>query len=195
MNPTSNSSSSSSYATAPYPSKAETSQFFSGSKKKGHMRTMTGVTLSADGGDPFRPLVTNYYAKRVEEIRTGKFRPTPRPSFDSAVAHFSEFVKLRLPANLAEFSKHSKQMNVAVIPFMYRCPHPTLTQSDAWNALWDDGGALFAPLMEMMPKGKNCFMPYVLSGSRPTDAVFIAVVVAHFKEPEPQYNYVEVCPV
>jgi len=177
------------------PSKAETSQFFSGSKKKGHMRTMLGVSLNTVDGDPFRDLVTKYYAKRVDEIRLGKFRPTPRPSFDSAVAHFSEFVKLRLPANLAEFSKHSKNMNVAVIPFMYRCPHPTQAQSDAWNDLWYDDGALYTQLIEMMPKGKNCLVPYVLSGSRPTDAVFIAVVVAHFKEPEPQYNYVEVCPV
>jgi hypothetical protein len=179
----------------PMPSKAEASQFFSGSKKKGHMRTMLGVSLNADGGDPFRDLVANYYAKRVDEIRTGKFRPTPRPSFDSAVAHFSEFVKLRLPANLAEFSKHSKEVNVAVIPFMYRCPHPTQAQSDAWNALWSDDGALHTQLIEMMPKGNNLLAPYVLSGSKPTDAVFIALVVAHFREEKPLPNYVEVCPV
>jgi hypothetical protein len=182
------------------PSKAETSQFFSKpSTKKNHIRSIPGSSLKLDGGDPFRDLVSQYYAKRVEEIRNGKFRPTPRPSFEAAVAHYSEFVRLRFPDNLAAFKGEGRDMNVAVIPFMYRCPHPTAAQADAWNDLWNDGGSLYEPLIKMMPKGQNVIVPYVLTTPKPSDAVFIAIVVAHFKLPEPkttgpELNYVECVP-
>lgn len=167
-------------STTTFPATQDYKKFFEGSTKHGEFRRFgdNATTMFKEAEDPVLVLVNNEYEKRVAQIKAGTFSPPRVASAKRALIAFTTIFTQRLPLNVIRLdSDHpgEEALRVALIPWVFRSPHPTKQESDAWLLKWQDGGDLHTLFSTMAPGYE--FFPSILYGTKPTDAVMISVTI------------------
>ena len=126
----------------------------------------------------------DYYNRKFIEQEAGVFIPTRMTSWKRVVEHYDLFLRHRLPANYAKFKANTPgSIGVGIIPFIYKCPHPSASQNDAWMKRWNNGGDLSA-LVERLAPGCLGF-PVIIHTDAPTSSVQMTVVLCFADDREP----------
>jgi hypothetical protein len=151
--------------------------FYQGSVKDGDHRTLgeSAKAAFAASESPFDDMIGANYAKSVEKIKDKTIVPPKvrRPAMMYTLYHV--ILRERIPVNykrLEEASPDPTAARLCVIPFMFRCPHPTKAEVDSWTEKWP---ILRAECEALAPGYK--FEPYIIHGNKPTDSVMMAVIM------------------
>jgi len=173
------------YHVAPTP--AEVNETFAGSKMDTtdpFIRLMNSETTTkkirsdvANKRCPFERIVANYYEKRVAEIKAREFEPLKMLNVRRMLQHFTGYLEARIEANWNLIKHHDdKDLGVACMNFMYRCPHLNTEEREAYMKRWDTDGDLYK-LVERTTGGRAIPMPYLLTGLHPRDSILLSVLL------------------
>ncbi len=136
-----------------------------GSVKEGHLRAIKPDTLDTSSFDKLSESIqdnhSRYYALRIAEMKEGKFYPTVVKDFDEARRHYNRFLRQRLPTNVERLKRDTKELGMAMIPFMYEL-RGGWTEADGatFNDQWNDGGVNAS----VGKKDKVILMPTCMGG-------------------------------
>lgn len=152
------------------------------SKVEGHLRTFAKEDAEEvlKTENPFTKIVGDYYEQRVREIRAKTFIPPVIPRFSTAARHFANFFDERLKVNCERFLGGGGG-GCGIIPFIYKCPHPTGEEMDAFQGSWEDDGEAYKSALKkaekVSPDIKWGFLPNVVFGVGGHTAVMICVLL------------------
>lgn len=148
-------------------------------RKEGDFRVLDDArSYSSD----IEAVAGDYYKRKVLEFRAGQFKPTPMRSFAGAVSHYERFLTERVPLNIAnwrkEYAKKDKcDMAVACIPFIYKVPHPTDAERQAYMARWNDDGDLQEKFQAACAGLKVALLPQIIHGDKPGTMVQFSLLM------------------
>ena len=150
------------------------------SKKEGHLRVFTkeDSVAAIKEDNPFEKIVADYYEQRVREIRAKTFSPPVVPWWSMATRHFASYFDERLKANCERIMTSS---GIGVMPFLYKCPHPTAEEMEAFQNSWDDDGEAYKEALKkalkINPDYKWGFLPFIIFGVEKHSTVMICVLL------------------
>mgnify|MGYP003644996089 CR=1 FL=1 len=169
----------------------EVEEMMKRSKKEGHLRVFAkeDADKAMAAENPFEKITANYYEQRVREIRAKTFAPPIVPRWSIAARHYATFFEDRLKANCEKLAT-CKEAGLANVPFLYKCPHPTTEEMEAFQNSWDnEGGAYKAAIkaaMKIRPDFTWGFLPHIVFGVESHSTVMISVIiVGHPEKAEP----------
>jgi hypothetical protein len=136
--------------------------------------------MDVPGVDGIYKEVENYYARHQILEQRGAYKPMRIGSWRKACEHNEMFLRARLAANIEKIVNSGTEHAVAIVPFMYRCPHPTSEETEAYMRRWNDDGDLNIEANRIASKastGVTSFLPLVIYTPESSSMVLIAVAL------------------
>lgn len=151
--------------------------FYQGSTKQDDHRVFgeSAAAAMAASETPYDDLIKATYMKSVEKIKQRIIIPPKVGRAPMMFALYHAILLERLPVNYTRLEAASPDPTAhrtGVIPFMFRCPHPTKAEIENFMTKWPE---LRTKCEELAPG--YVFEPYVMHGNKPSDSVMMAVIM------------------
>jgi len=163
--------------TRPARTEGEYKKLYEGSTKDGDFRKFSPAAVDKVLESNGLEMIRSHYERVVADMKANRFIPTRSSSARMTFLNYTAILKERIPVNYAKFeaAENEDAIKIGMIPWMFRCPHPTEEESNAWLLRWHVGGDLHTMCSALAPG--YVFEPHFYYGTRPSDCVLIAVIM------------------
>ena len=151
--------------------------FYQGSVKVDDYRVLGESARAAlvAAKNPLDELVGANYTENVAKIKKGVIIPprVSRPAMMYAI--YRGLLLERVPVNFARLETLASapdSARMSLVSYMFRCPHPTAEEVEAWMSKFE---ALHAECEKLAPG--YSFAPFIISGDKPSDSVMMSVIM------------------
>jgi len=150
--------------------------FYQGSVKVDDYRVLgdSARAALAAAKNPLDELVGANYTENVGKIKKGIIIPprVSRPAMMYAI--YRGLLLERVPVNYARLESMATpdSARMSLVSYMFRCPHPTEADVEAWMSKFE---ALHAECEKLAPG--YSFAPFIMSGDKPSDSVMMATIM------------------